>query len=131
MKSKKISKERAESMLRQIHNILDAGECRIKIGYSKKYAGFYELDGKKEVISLNPWNELVKTLIHECAHARNFGVNSDNESEIYDLEDSLFECLSAGKIKSLAKKLMLGKTITQEDFKKIPTGAAYKKKKGA
>jgi uncharacterized protein (UPF0297 family) len=120
MKNRKMTRKEAKSILRQIYNILDAKECLIKIGYSKKYYGFYDLSGKRETIYINPWSELVITLIHECAHARNFGVNDNDEDEVSKFEKDVYDRLTENEIKELAQKIMLGRMITEEYFKKIP-----------
>lgn len=101
--------------MRSLHKFLNNNECEIKLGWSENCYGL--CDYEDNVIYINICDAVVKILIHEFLHAE---YSFLSESSVKKLEKKIFRSLSGRQIRNLAKKVMLGRKITKQDFKQIP-----------
>ena len=104
-----------KEFMRLMNKFLNDNEWEIKLGWSEKSYGL--CDYENNVIYINICYSVASTLIHEFLHAR---YPSLSESKVEKLEKKILESLSFCQVRNLAIKVMIGRTITIEDFKQIP-----------
>jgi len=66
-KNKYNEKRRSNRLMKKIFKILESGELKIVYKKSSKYRGYFISDNK--IIALDPRDEVIQTLVHECLHA--------------------------------------------------------------
>lgn len=102
--------------MRLLHKFLNNDNCDIRLGWSKKHHGVYSW--VNDVIYINICYFIASVLIHEFLHMKHSSFLS--EDEIKKSEKEIFRSLSDCQIRNLAMKVMIGRKITEQDFKQIP-----------
>lgn len=111
-KAKPADKKR---FMKSLNKFLNDNDWEIKLGWLENCHGY--CDYTTDTIYINLCYVVAGILIHEFLHAKYPFLSENNVGK---LEIKILNTLSSRQIKKLAMKIMIGRTITSKDFRKIP-----------